>query len=69
MFSLDKDRLEKLIYACSYHANGQTSDDATIGTCWDADRLDLGRIGTIPSEEYMSTEVGKDICRGRKNLL
>lgn len=35
------DRLEKLLEACRYHNDGQVSKDPTIGTCWDADRLDL----------------------------
>ncbi len=66
LFDLDDDRLEKLVYACSFHTDGQISDDITIGTCWDADRLDIGRIGIEPSEKYMSTKIGKDECRKRR---
>ena len=36
-----------------------TTDDPTIGTCWDADRLDIGRVGIIPHERFMSTAAGK----------
>lgn len=42
--------------ACVQHDMGQISDDPTIGVCWDADRLDLGRVGITPSARFMSTE-------------
>ena len=32
------------------------SDDPIIGTCWDADRLDLGRVGVKPNPKLLSTE-------------
>ena len=59
LLTIDADRLCVLEQAIRYHADGQTSDDPTIGTCWDADRLDLGRTGKRPDEAYMSTEPGK----------
>ena len=34
--------------ACRLHTNGQREADVTIQTCWDADRLDLLRVGTHP---------------------
>ena len=37
----------------------QNDGTITIGTCWDADRLDLGRVGVIPSVDFMSTHAGK----------
>ena len=48
----------------STHALGtQTGhhDDATIGTCWDADRLDIERAGVIPNAKFMSTDFGREI--------
>jgi len=33
-----------------------------IGTCWNADRLDIGRVGMPPSAQYMSTVAGKDMA-------
>lgn len=53
---------QALVYAVRHHTDGATSSDPTIGTCWDADRLDLGRAGMIPSSEYMSTASGKEIA-------
>ena len=52
-------QFEKLCYACKYHTSGRISKDKTIGACWDADRLDLPRVGIIPHTKYMSTKEGK----------
>jgi uncharacterized protein len=35
------------------------SADVLIGMCWDADRLDLTRIGVTPDPALMSTPAGK----------
>jgi len=51
-----------LHYACVWHTDGHHHEDPTIGTCWDADRLDLGRVGMIPHPSYMSTEFGAEIA-------
>jgi uncharacterized protein len=59
LFTLDPDRLEILEYAIKHHTGGQISDDPTIGTCWDADRLDIGRVEIIPNARYMSTAAGR----------
>jgi len=61
LFHLSTDALEKLRYACAYHADGYVSSDATIGTCWDADRLDLGRVDIVPAPEFMSTAAARRI--------
>lgn len=44
-----------LAAACELHEKGQTTSDPTIGTCWDADRLDLGRVGRKPNPRFLST--------------
>ena len=49
-------QLETLQYACFEHTNGLTSDDPTVGCCWDADRLDLPRVGITPDPQRFSTE-------------
>jgi uncharacterized protein len=59
LFQLEPDRLELLATACRLHNHGGRSDDPTIGTCWDADRLDLPRVGMRPMLEFMSTDAGK----------
>jgi uncharacterized protein len=62
LFDLDEQRLALLDYACTWHTDVDHSDNPTIGTCWDADRLDLGRVGMIPNRNLMSTEFGKLIA-------
>ncbi len=54
-----------LNYAIRHHIDGKVSDDPTIGTCWDADRLDLGRGCIVPDERYMSTQRGKELASER----
>lgn len=56
---LESERMAKLTHAIAHHPEGDTSDDPTIGVCWDADRLDLHRVGTLPNPMYMSTVRGK----------
>ena len=55
-YNLNPKQLDKLCYAMKHHSGGQTSTDATIQTCWDSDRLDLGRVGIFPSPQYLSQE-------------
>lgn len=61
-FDLPDARFELLRYACVWHTDGDHHNDPTIGTCWDADRLDLGRVGVIPAPEFMSTDFGREIA-------
>jgi len=68
LFTIDPERLALLEYAIRHHTGGRVSDDPTIGTCWDADRLDIGRVGIIPHERYMSTAVGRHRASNRRNL-
>jgi uncharacterized protein len=56
---LDDLQLKRLVLACRDHERGYTSNDATIGTCWDSDRLDLDRVLVVCDEAYMSTGFGK----------
>ncbi len=62
-FELGDSAFEKLTYACSWHTRQRHHRDPTIGTCYDADRLDLGRVMIIPSPDFMSTEFGQEIAR------
>jgi uncharacterized protein len=62
-FRIESDRLRLLMQACERHEWGETSDDPTIGCCWDADRLDLPRVSIEPDPEFMSTAAGKALTR------
>ena len=57
---LDDDRFELLYEACAMHTHGETDADITIQTCWDADRLDLGRVWIIPNPGKLCTEPARD---------
>lgn len=57
--SLCEEKLELLAYACIHHSEGLTEADLTIQTCWDADRLDLGRIGIQPDPERLCTPAAR----------
>ena len=61
-FVLPDEEFTLLQYACTWHTDGLHHKDPTIGTCWDADRLDLGRVGIVPSPKFMSTKFGKEIA-------
>lgn len=57
---LSSSQLELLMDACRTHTSGTTTDDPTVGTCWDADRLDLLRVGIRPDPRYLATEAARD---------
>ena len=57
--SLCEERLELLAYACTHHSDGLTDANITVQTCWDADRLDLGRIGIQPEPERLCTPAAR----------
>ena len=59
-FECAQPQLDLLVQACAGHADGQTSANATIGTCWDADRLDLPRVGVMPRTSMLSTAAARD---------
>jgi uncharacterized protein len=60
LIDLSDQDLERLVYACTYHTDGLTEADVTVQTCWDADRLDLGRVGIRPQVRYLCTSAAKD---------
>ena len=45
--------------ACAGHTHEKTHADITIQTCWDADRLDLGRVGIRPDPTYLGTTAAR----------
>ena len=47
-FQMGDEDFELLRIACADHTAGKTTGDITVQTCWDADRLDLGRVGIRP---------------------
>ena len=53
-FKLNDLQLDDLCFAIRHHSGGEISSNPTIQTCWDSDRLDLGRVGIIPSPKFIS---------------
>jgi uncharacterized protein len=51
--------MDLLQYACQHHSDGMTTGNTTVLTCWDADRLDLGRVGITPNPRYLCTDAAK----------
>ena len=59
LFDLPDREFGLLHRACAGHTHERTHPDVTIRTCWDADRLDLGRVGITPHPSLLCTEVAK----------
>lgn len=51
-------QIELLKYACKNHTHLHKTNDITINTCFDADRLDLTRIGCTLNPTKMATDIG-----------
>ena len=51
--------MELLEEALAYHSDGYTEGDITVQVCWDADRLDLGRISVKPIASRLCTHTAK----------
>lgn len=48
--------------ACRLHETAERTGNKTIDICLDADRLDLPRLGIIPTPEQMATEKGAQLA-------
>jgi uncharacterized protein len=60
LFSLAAAELDLLEWACRDHSAGILDAETTVQTCWDADRLDLGRVGIRPDPERLCTERARE---------
>jgi uncharacterized protein len=58
-FDLADPEFRLLHRACAGHTHERTHPDMTIQTCWDADRLDLGRVGITPHPSRLCTEAAR----------
>ena len=56
---LDHEQVTDLATACELHSNGMTQGNAQVRSCWDGDRLDLGRVDIEPVAGYLCTDYGK----------
>lgn len=58
---LSRRRLALLLEACDGHTDQVRHPDPTIATCFDADRLDLGRYGISIDPRFLNTEAAKQL--------
>jgi uncharacterized protein len=61
LIHLDDTRFELLHEACRLHTEGHTTDDPTLAACWDADRLDLGRVGITPHPKRLCSTFAREL--------
>lgn len=62
-FEIDDERFELLYKACELHTIQPRTGIVTVDTCFDADRLDLGRVGFPLNPEKMATDWGTKIAQ------
>lgn len=66
LFEVTDEQFEKLFHACRNHTIERSSGDATIDTCYDADRLDLGRVDIPLDPMKMATTAGAFVAAQSK---
>ena len=60
---ISDEEVDLLAHACHYHSDGLMEADITVAVCWDADRLDLGRVGITPDPDRLCTEAARQLLR------
>ena len=59
LFECTEHELETLLAACYGHTHQRHHPDPTIATCWDADRLDLPRVGIETAPHRLCTAAAR----------
>ena len=59
---LSEEQFALLQMACRLHTIVHRTGIPTVDACFDADRLDLGRVGIKPKPHKMATERGKEMA-------
>jgi len=60
LFQVTDVQLDALIEACIGHTKGFHHPNVTEQTCWDADRLDIERVGMRLDTRYLGTDAAKN---------
>ena len=64
LIDLNNDQFALLLRACSGHTyampNGKAGLNNTLAACWDADRLDIGRVGMDVNGKYLFSLIAKE---------
>lgn len=60
-FGLDESEIDTLCFAIAKHtgSNPEEAPNITVAVCWDADRLDLARVGKVPDPDKLCTELAR----------
>lgn len=61
LFFLNDNQIAKLKRACELHTIEHRTGDITIDICFDADRMDLLRVGIMPLPDRMATVRGAEL--------
>jgi O-acetyl-ADP-ribose deacetylase (regulator of RNase III) len=69
VFQLDDAGFALLCEAMEFHSHGSTEGDSTVQACWDADRLDLVRIGIEPEPDRLCTDAARRLLTPRRSEL
>jgi len=56
---LSGEQFDRLHEACRLHTRGFISAEPTLAACWDADRLDLGRVGITPDPDLLCSDAAR----------
>ena len=59
--ALNDEQIDKLKRACELHTIEDRTGDITIDICFDADRMDLLRVGITPLPERMASKKGAEL--------
>ena len=63
---LSSEQKDHLRRACAEHSLGLTHGPLVVQVCFDADRLDLGRVGIRPDCRLLCTDAAQDPARLRR---
>ena len=55
-FGLNLGQYITLLYAIEHHSEQVKPISITVAACWNADRLDIGRVGITPDKRFMCAE-------------
>lgn len=58
--------VNRICSAIADHAAGKTTADGLAAAIWDADRLDLARLGIVVDPAYLSTALARRLLRFRR---
>lgn len=65
---LSDEEFSLLEQACRYHTTMTRTGNLTVDTCFDADRLDLERVGIRPNPDLMATPNGRYWARNMEEF-